>query len=151
MVRFRTGRRRPEPRLDLERDLRDFRRAIESHIKTQLNRYLGNLQVTQIGEDRWKSYPTWRRKNGKGRSGGQVSAATIRTELATFRSVMIYAAGKRYIPSSQLFRGRLPLEKAAQSLRLRSTASSTPSVVTGYGRRAIARIFDIAPSPITSS
>jgi hypothetical protein len=35
-----------------------------------------------IGEDRWKSYPSWRQKNGKGRSGGFVSDGTIRDEMA---------------------------------------------------------------------
>ncbi|MGQ0676425.1 MAG: hypothetical protein ACT4N4_10135, partial [Rhodospirillales bacterium] len=86
-------------------------RVLDSHIKKNLNRYLGTKQVTQVGEDHWKSYPTWRRNNGKGRTGGQVSAATIRTEMGVFRSVMLYAVRKRYIPASQAFQTALPLAK----------------------------------------
>ncbi len=86
-------------------------RVLDSHIKKNLNRYVGNMQITQIGEDRWKSYPTWRRNNGKGRTGGRVSAATIRVEMGAFRSVLLYAIRKRYIPASQAFQSALPLAK----------------------------------------
>jgi integrase len=87
-------------------------RVMDSHIRTQLSRYVGNVQITQIGEDRWKSYPVWRQRNGKGRSGGLVSEGTIRDEMNTFRSVMRYAAGKSYIRDSQVFRGKLPVGHA---------------------------------------
>lgn len=86
-------------------------RVIDSHIRSQLNRYLGNLQITMIGQDKWKSYPSWRQKNGKGRSRDKVSDGTIRDEMATLRSVMSYAASKKYIPESHVFKGRLPLSK----------------------------------------
>jgi integrase len=86
-------------------------RVIDSHIRTQLNRYVGTVQINLIGQDRWKSYPIWRQANGKGRSGGRVSDGTIRDEMATFRSVMAYAASKRYITESQVFKGKLPLSK----------------------------------------
>jgi len=39
---------------------------IESVITAQLNRYVGSIQINLIGHDRWKSYPLWRQKNGKG-------------------------------------------------------------------------------------
>lgn len=87
-------------------------RVMDSHIRTQLNRYVGNVQITLIGEDRWKSYPIWRQKNGKGRSGGRVSDGTIRDEMSTFRAVMAYAASKKLIPDRHVFKGRLPLSKA---------------------------------------
>ncbi len=87
-------------------------RVMHSHIKTQLDPYVGSVQITQVGEDRWKAFPIWRQKNGKGRSGGRVSDGTIRDEMATFRSIMGFAAGKNYIRSTQVFRGRLPLGKA---------------------------------------
>jgi integrase len=77
----------------------------------QLNRYLGSTQINLIGPDRWTEYPIWRQANGKGRSGGRVSAGTIRDELSTFRSVMVYAASKRYITDSQIPKGKLPLSK----------------------------------------
>jgi integrase len=86
-------------------------RVMHSHIKTQLNPYVGTVQITQLGEDRWKAFPAWRQKNGKGRSGGRVSDGTIRDEMATFRSIMAYAAGKKFVRDSQVFKGRLPLSK----------------------------------------
>jgi integrase len=86
-------------------------RVMASHIKTQLNPYVGTVQITQLGEDRWKAFPAWRQKTGKGRSGGRVSDGTIRDEMATFRSIMNFAAGKSYIRDSQVFEGRLPLGK----------------------------------------
>lgn len=87
-------------------------RVMDSHIRTQLNRYVGTVQISLIGEDRWKSYPMWRQANGKGRSGGRVSHGTVRDEMATLRAVMRYAASKRYIPESHVFRGKLPLARA---------------------------------------
>jgi integrase len=73
-------------------------RVMHSHIKTQLNPYVGPVQITQLGEERWKAFPAWRQKNGKGRSGGRVSDGTIRDEMATFRSIMGYAASKMSTP-----------------------------------------------------
>jgi integrase len=86
-------------------------RVLDSHIRSQLEPYVGTVQITLIGEDRWKSYPSHRQRTGKGRSGGAVSEGTIRDEMATFRAVMGYAASKRYIRESQVFKGRLPLSK----------------------------------------
>src|SRR3984893_880144 len=86
-------------------------RVMASHIKTQLNPYVGTVQITQLGEDRWKAFPAWRQKTGKGRSGGRVSDGTIRDEMATFSSIMNFAAGKRFSRDSQVFEGRLPLGK----------------------------------------
>lgn len=86
-------------------------RVIDSHIRTQLNRYVGTMQINLVGQDKWLGYPMWRQENGKGRSGGRVSPGTIRDEMATLRSVMTYAASKRYINESQIFKGKLPLSK----------------------------------------
>jgi integrase len=86
-------------------------RVMASHIKTQLNPYVGSTQITQLGVDRWKSFPAWRQKTGKGRSGGRVSVGTIRDEMTTFRSIMGFAAGKSYIRDSQVPEGKLPLDK----------------------------------------
>jgi integrase len=86
-------------------------RVLDSHIRSQLVPYVGSAQITLIGEDRWKSYPAHRQKTGKGRSGGAVSDGTIRDEMATFRAVMGFAASKRYIRESQVFKGKLPLSK----------------------------------------
>lgn len=92
-------------------------RVMDSHIRTQINRYVGPVQITQItqiAQERWTSYPLWRQKNGKGRSGGKVSDGTIRDEMNTFRSVMAYAASKRYIRDSQVFKGKLPVAKVSR-------------------------------------
>lgn len=88
-------------------------KIIDSVIRVQLNRYVGSTQINLIGEDRWKSYPIWRQKNGKGRNG-LVSEATIRTEMTVFRSVVAYAASKKYISESQLFKEKLPKTKASR-------------------------------------
>lgn len=87
-------------------------RVMKSHIKAQLTPYVGAVQINQVGEDRWKGYASWRWKTGKGRSGDRVSVGTIRDEMATFRAIMRFAASKRYIRESQVFRGKLPVGKA---------------------------------------
>jgi len=86
-------------------------RVMASHIKTQLLPYVGTAQITQLGTERWKAFPAWRQKTGKGRSGGRVSVGTIRDEMTTFRSIMGFAAGKNYIRDSQVPEGKLPLDK----------------------------------------
>jgi integrase len=92
--------------------------VVDSIIRAQLNPYVGSVQINLIGQDRWVSYPLWRQKNGKGRNAWpddktppRVSDASIRTEMAIFRSIMAYAAGKKYINESQVFKGKLPLAK----------------------------------------
>lgn len=85
--------------------------VVTSVIRAQLNRYVGTVQINLIGQDRWLAYPLWRQKNGAGRNG-RVSDATIRYEMSIFRSIMAYAASKKYIADSQMFRGKLPLDKA---------------------------------------
>jgi integrase len=84
--------------------------VVESVINAQLSPFTGSVQINLIGQDRWQSYPIWRQKNGKGRNG-RVSDATIRTELSIFRSIMAYAARKKYITDSQVFKDKLPLDK----------------------------------------
>jgi len=87
-------------------------RVMHSHIKTQLNPYAGAVEITLIGEERWKGYPAWRQKTGKGRSGGRVSDGTIRDEMATFRAILSYAESKHYVRGDRTFRARLPVSKA---------------------------------------
>ncbi|MGD0764013.1 MAG: site-specific integrase [Roseiarcus sp.] len=84
--------------------------VVDSVVRAQLNRYVGSVQINLIGQDRWLAYPLWRQKNGKGRNG-HVSDATIRYEMSIFRSIMAYAASKKYIAESQAFKGKLPLAK----------------------------------------
>ena len=71
------------------------------YIKKQLNPCVGNDQITQVGEAKWKGYPLWRRANGKGRGvDKRVSDWTIRAEMSTFRSVMLSAAATACIPDA---------------------------------------------------
>src|SRR5690242_7854535 len=70
----------------------------DGYINKQLIPYCGNDQITKIGEARWIGYPLWRRSNGQGRGADKrVSDWTIRGEMATWRSIMLFAAGKEYI------------------------------------------------------
>src|SRR5260370_3474410 len=94
-------------------------RIIESHIRLQLIPYMGNIQITLIGADKWKSYLSWRKKNGtvwRKEDGKRVSYppkdGTIRVEMMTFRAIMNFAADKQYIRERQLPRGKLPLDRA---------------------------------------
>ena len=123
-------------------------KTIDSVIYSQLNRYVGSIQINQLGQDRWTGYPIWRRKDAmarkrdeddrqerlanaegklaqakvqaevpKDRKGririptGEVSDASIRSEMSILRSVMVYAASRKFINDSQVFNGRLPLAK----------------------------------------
>jgi integrase len=86
-------------------------KKVKSVIDAQLNRYVGNLQISLIGQDRWDDFPVWRQKNGKGRNG-LVSDASIKAEMSVFRSVMAYAAKKKYISATQVFEGKIPISKA---------------------------------------
>lgn len=89
-------------------------RVQDSHIRTQLNSFVGKSQISLIAQDRWQEYPVWRQQTGKGRSGGKVSDATIRSEMATLKAVMTFAASKRYIRREQIFSGKLPLSKVSR-------------------------------------
>ncbi len=89
-------------------------RVVTSHLKTQLNPYVGKTQITAIGQGKWDDYPMRRYTTGKGRSGGRVSDATVRSEMGTFRAVMNFAASKGYIRDSQVFKGKLPVSKASR-------------------------------------
>lgn len=121
--------------------------TMDSIIHAQLNRFVGSIQINQLGQERWTAYPVWRRKDAlqrkknederkaleaesrgkalakvraeapKDRRGqrrtpsGEVSDATIRTEMSILRSVMAYAAARKLINESHVFSGRLPLAK----------------------------------------
>ena len=108
--------------------------TIDSVIYSQLNRYVGSIQINQLGQDRWTGYPIWRRKDAmarkkdeddrkerlakaegklaqakvqaespKDRKGririptGEVSDASIRSEMSILRSVMVYADNRLHL------------------------------------------------------
>jgi integrase len=113
--------------------------VVDSIIRAQLNPFVGSVQISLIGQDRWQRYPlmrqsTWREERERKiaewekaqREGNSplrkdrkdphdlpehVSDATIRTEMSIFRSIMAYATSKKYIAENQAFKGKLPLAK----------------------------------------
>jgi integrase len=103
-------------------------RVVESVIRAQLSPYIGPTQITLVGKDRWDSYPAWRQRTwrekvereaeGLKQQGkapkerpARVSNASIRTEMEVFRSIMRFAASRKHIPESHVFRGKIPLDK----------------------------------------
>ncbi len=121
--------------------------TMDSAVHTHLNRYVGAIQISKLGQDRWTGYPLWRKRDAKSRKDqddervklaaeakgrelvrlraeapkdrkgrprrptGKVSDASIRTEMSILRSIMVFAAGKKLIRESAIFKGRLPLAK----------------------------------------
>ena len=89
-----------------------------------LNLYVGSMQIHSIGQDKWDSYPTWRREHGRRPSGWltrtvrksikppkepkvekapkPISSWTIRLEMIVLRSIMAFAAARKFIPQSHI-------------------------------------------------
>jgi integrase len=110
---------------------------IVSWIKT-LNQYVGNIQITQIGEDKFARYPIWRRTDTKGLNG-QISDATIRTEMSVFRSIMVFAASKKYISERQIFKGKIPKSKASREEFTPDEYRKLHTFARGWVKRARAK------------
>ncbi len=111
-------------------------KTIDGHIRLHLIPYIGNFQITTIGEDRWTEYPFWRKKNNapkqikkhplhktprerkhneaenKPAEHKPAKDGTIRLEMMTFRAIMNYAARKKYIPLTQVPDGDMPRDNA---------------------------------------
>jgi integrase len=85
---------------------------VDSYIRLHLVPYMGNIQITFVGEDKWKSYPLWRKEHGKSIGGGPPKDGTIRQEMMTLRAIMNFAADKQYIRERQVPKGKLPSDKA---------------------------------------
>lgn len=122
-------------RVEIGQITKDRADLIKTAIGT-LKLYLGNKQITLISQADWDRYPIWRAKQahrekpekpGKlklrpgvppPKSAKKVETAekwknwrpsgwTIRAEMSVFRSIMVYAASKKYIPESHIFKGKL--------------------------------------------
>jgi integrase len=116
-------------------------KTVELYIRRHLVPYLGNIQIANVGEDKWKAYPLWRKQDGKNKAakpngrhlrgtaaeerGGSTKQAdgkehdgepakdgTIRQEMKAFRAIMHFAASKQYIRESQVPKSKLPSDKA---------------------------------------
>jgi integrase len=114
-------------------------KIVNSYITRHLIPYVGNVQITKVGAEKWDDYPRWRKEEGKnrppekkatGRRGKAAAIAvpasddgeeprgtpakdgTIRQEMMTFRAIMKFAAKNRYIPTNQVPDGKLPMDRA---------------------------------------
>jgi len=112
-------------------------KIVDSYIRLHLVPYIGNMQITLVGEDKWKAYPLWRKQNNapkkkkntrpgftplkdditleEPKDDAPPSAAkdgTIRQEMMTFRAIMNFAADKQYIRERQVPKGKLLSDKA---------------------------------------
>ena len=98
---------------------------------TQLIPYVGHVQITLIGEDKWTEYPFWRKKNNAQRTPQKhplhkspkaqpqevweeehrpAKDGTLRQEMITFRAIMKFAAKRKYIQITQVPDGDMPEE-----------------------------------------
>lgn len=108
-------------------------KIVDSYIRLHLIPYIGNIQITLVGEDKWKAYPLWRKQNNAERKHPRARApkeaagsqepkdrapppqardGTIRQEMMTFRAIMNFAADKQYIRERQVPKGKLLSDKA---------------------------------------
>src|SRR6202165_4187780 len=113
-------------------------KIVDSYIRLPLIPYMGNDQITLIGQDKWNGYPLWRKehsekvkrlpkghpakaKNGKATPADEAEEeakkpepakdGTIRAEMMIFRAVLNFAADKHYIRERQIPKGKLPSDK----------------------------------------
>jgi len=127
-------------------------KTIDGHIRLHLIPYMGNDQITLIGEDKWGEYPFWRKKNNALKTPRkhplhkspkerpeqedeeehkQAKDGTLRQEMTTFRAIMKYAAKRKYIPASQVPDGDMPEDNARREA---FTAAEYKQLHT-YGRK----------------
>lgn len=127
-------------------------KTIDGHIRLHLIPYMGNDQITLIGEDKWAEYPFWRKKNNALKTprkhplhkspkeqpeedGEEEHKAakdgTLRQEMTTFRAIMKYAAKRKYIPATQVPDGDMPEDNARREA---FTAAEYKKLHT-YGRK----------------
>lgn len=108
-------------------------KTIDGHIRLHLIPYMGNVQITLVGEEKWTEYPFWRKKNNAPKSPRKhplhkspkvqpkkdgieehqpATDGAIRQEMVTFRAIMRFAAKKKYIPITHVPDGDMPEDNA---------------------------------------
>lgn len=114
-------------------------KIVDGYIRLHLIPFMGTEQIAHVGDNQWKEYPFWRKKNnapqrghdsyGKRRkkANGKIVSletkqaeephkpakdGTIRQEMMTFRAIMNFAADKNYIRERQVPKSKLPNDKA---------------------------------------
>jgi len=85
-------------------------KTIGYHIKNSLDPYLGNLPITQIGNDKWLEYPFWRKQNCLNPEKPPKDD-TIKSEMVNFNAIMNFAASRGYIQEKQIPKGKVKLFK----------------------------------------
>lgn len=85
-------------------------KVVDSHIRLHLNHYVGNIQIAHVTEEKWNSYPFWRKKNGRSLDG-KARDGSIKQEMTTFRAIMRYAADKGYVRERQIPKGKMVTDK----------------------------------------
>jgi integrase len=105
---------------------KDRAAVVGTAIRT-LDLYVGPLQIDSITQDKWNRYPTWRRQHGRRPSNWltrkyrkslkppkepdpdeklkPISTWTIRHEMIVFRSIMAYAADRKFIRYTHIPKG----------------------------------------------
>lgn len=116
--------------------------VVESIIRAQINRYVGAKQIAHVSHDDFLGYPLWRRQNGQGRGGRPVSDATIRYEMSIFRSVVAFAVGKRFVPESHVYKGKLPLAKVRREEFTPEEYRKLHTFARGWIKRARTKKFE---------
>jgi integrase len=93
--------------IELGRITAAYWKVVDAYIRNHLIEYCGKIQIAQMGEEKWKEYPLWRKRTGKGARGEPVQDGTIRHELITFRAILRYAADKHLLPHSSVPKGKV--------------------------------------------
>jgi hypothetical protein len=58
--------------------------TIKTIVDGPLDEYVGAIQITMVGDERWGDYPNWRRENGEGliaRNGSRAVSAELAAKL----------------------------------------------------------------------
>ena len=91
-------------------------KVVDCHIRLHLNTYMGNIQILHVNEEKWNSYPLWRKQNGKTRDkrnpDKKISDGSIKQEMITLRAIMRFASDRNYIQERQIPKGRAVIDKS---------------------------------------
>ena len=98
--------------IELGRITAAYWKVVDAYIRNHLIEYCGKIQIAQMGEEKWKEYPLWRKRTGKGARDEPVQDGTIRHELITFRAILRYAADKHLLPHTSVPKGKVLHSKA---------------------------------------
>jgi len=93
-------------------------KTVASYINKHLIPYLGDRDVTTLSDTDWTSYPAWRVRSGKGRSGKRMASSTsgtrvtnstINSEMIVLRAIVRFGQSAKLIPPGEVFKSRVVL------------------------------------------